>query len=164
MYSNSRDPHPTRPMKSKSASSKVLNPIVIAGAFVFLLCTLAYFVISAFALDLLYGLRSLVACFIPVLVAVYIGSFTRVFQSGRPNQNFNVFFIYTLLTLMALIFSSGWQFVALPLPELAFSTLLASVIWRTRKRETQPKVLTCCYGILTGLLTFVCFFGLFVWR
>lgn len=167
MHSNSQDKYSTKPMrstKSRSTGSKVLDPIVIASAFVFLACTLAYLIFNAFTLDLLYGLRSLAACFIPILVAIYIGSFTQVFQSGRSNQNFNVFFIYTLLTLMALIFSGSWQFVGLPLPELAFSTLLASVLWRTKKRTTQRKILACSYGILTGLLIFVCFFGLFIWR
>ena len=147
-------------MKSRTSRHQIFDFLALLGALIFLLGTLVYLVIGAFTLGLEYGLRSLAACILPVIVITYVGSFTRLFQIGRPNQNFNVFFIYTLWTLMLLILGTTWNFTAIPLLELLTSTTLTSILWRTRKRASDSKLFACCYGVLAGALAFVCIFGI----
>lgn len=147
-------------MATKARQKKVLHTIAFVGAIAFLLGALIYLVIQAFSAGVLYGLRSIVACVLPLIVMVYVGSSTDIDYGRRGNQNFNLFFIYSIWTLMLLVLGSTWQFPALPLIELLISATLASILWTSKRRHSQSRVFASSYGVLTGLLAYVCFFGI----
>jgi hypothetical protein len=95
----------------------------------------------------------------------YLGNLTRVFQSGSPNPKVNVFIIYGIWTLMLLILDKSWDFGPVPVMELLISTTFASIFWRSNRQTARSNrqaarsnIFACCYGVLVGLFTFVCFF------
>lgn len=147
-------------MRSKALSTQILNSIAVIGTIAFLLGALLYMTLEAFSLGVLFGFRSLVACILPPLVMAYLNSSTDISYGRGKNQNFNLFFLHAVWMLMLLVLGSVWDFTVVPLIELLFSLTLASIWGRARKRNSESRVFACCYGILIGLLCYVCFFGI----
>ena len=145
--------------KSKSRLVDILNPLIVLIAVAYFLLALFFLISNAFDASFQYGLRSLGACFLPLVVMIFLNAYTAVFESTRRNRNVNLFIVYSLCTMMVLVLGSGWNYGGIPLIELLLSTLLASVLKRTLKPNSAPQLYACCYGVVIGVLGFTSLFG-----
>jgi hypothetical protein len=145
-------------MRSRASGLKALSTVAMLSTFAFLIGMLVYLSIESFRIDTWLGFRSVVASILPILAMVYLSHFTRIFQSGHPNPQVNVFIIYGIWTLMLLILDRSWDFGTVPVMELLISATFASIFWRSNKQTASSSIFACCYGVLVGLFTFVCFF------
>ncbi|MGF1524517.1 MAG: hypothetical protein ACFBSF_19515 [Leptolyngbyaceae cyanobacterium] len=118
-------------------------------------------VLLAFSYSQWIGIRSLAAAAFPVSVAFYFAFIARVeipVNSSRAPviNNFVIFLLWTLIIFWLDINSNMVRF---PLEELIYSITLAFMIWRYKRQESVIDLLACCYGILSGSLAGLIFFG-----
>lgn len=135
------------------------NSIVIATAFSILIGSTLYFVIGAFEASPNVGLRSLAAAILPFAISFYINFFTPLFQTKRYIPPFNIYFVFSIWTLLILGLASNLYGLALPVGELLFSFTLAAVTWRYGRYAFRT-FMSCCYGVVTGTLLHLVFLGL----
>jgi len=146
-------------MKLKQSHIKLLNSITSILTITFLLGSLIYLVLDSFSQGLNLGFRSLAACILPLATIFFVSSFTQIFQTKSYNRNFNLFVINALWTLFILSLWSAWEFKVIPLIEVLLSFMLASIFRRMGKNHKSQKLAARCYGVLTGLLGYICIFG-----
>lgn len=146
-------------MREKSQFMGIFNLLIVIITVAYFLLALFFLIDSAFEASFRYGLRSLAACFLPLLVMIFASTYTAVLDVGRRNPNINLFIIYGLWTMMVLVLGGSWQLGGIPLIELLLSTMLATILRRTLKRDSAPQLYACCYGVVLGVLGFTSIFG-----
>ncbi|MEM8545587.1 MAG: hypothetical protein AAGF66_16530 [Cyanobacteria bacterium P01_H01_bin.119] len=143
--------------KPRPAIVKALDIVAIAAAAAFFAGMTLYLLLGGFALGFGQGMRSLAACLLPLVVIVYLKTSTTLGFSRRTNVPFNLFFIYSVWTMLLLSVVEPLAFLYVPIIEFLFSTTLMSLVMRFG--DTSRRIYACCYGILTGILGFTLFFG-----
>ncbi|NEP17754.1 MAG: hypothetical protein F6J97_12760 [Leptolyngbya sp. SIO4C1] len=137
----------------------VANTLAIATALTILISFTIYFIIGAFAISLGNGLRSIAAAILPFAVVFYISFFTTLFRIKSRIPLFNLYFVFSIWAIILLGMASNLYGFALPIGELLFSATMAATIWRYG-RHSFWTFASCCYGIVTGALIYVIFWGL----
>jgi hypothetical protein len=144
---------------SRDSYIKILSWIAIICALVFLFGSLVYLISEAFYQGFKFGIRSILACILPGVVLAYVTSYTPLLQSKVHNRNFNLFIVYALWTVFVLTLWFSLDTRGLPLIEVLQSLTLSSILKRTGKNYKDQKLVSCCYGVLSGLLGYICIFG-----
>lgn len=133
---------------------KIFN-IAIAGlAFTILIGYMIYFLVGAFAASSVTGLRSLFAACLPFIFNIYITFFAKITKGQNRTPPFNLYFIFSVWTIMMFILARNLYATSFPIGELLFSGTLASIIW-SRHRNPSKGFMSCCYGVVTGFLIYM---------
>ena len=137
---------------------RVLSFIAIALCIGVIAGFLTSFIVQAFSISLGQGIKSLCAGGLPLIVISYITYFTPLYRPPRIIPTFNIYFIFTLWTLVLFIVSALWRASGndVPLAELLFSFTL-SIILAISNRISFEAFLACAYGVLSGFLLYVAF-------
>jgi len=108
------------------------------------------------------GIRSIAATIFPLSIAIYLGFLAKVWVPANDSRApiINNFVIFILWALIIFGIDSNTQFVRFPLEELLYSSTLAIMMWRYKRRNSFRTLLACCYGILSGALAALILFGL----
>lgn len=132
---------------------------VMAIAMFILIAYMLTFVVFSFGVGFTAGLRSLAAAILPFAVLVYLRLFTKLLRTRRKIPQFNLYFVFTVWTILLFGFTRSLYGFAFPLAELMFSITLAATSLRYNSQSVS-NFLSCCYGIITGSLIYVIFAGL----
>lgn len=132
---------------------------VMAIAMFILIAYMLTFVVFSFSVGFVAGLRSLAAAILPFAVLVYLRLFTKLLRTRRKIPQFNLYFVFTVWTVLLFGFTRSLYGFAFPLAELMFSITLAATSLRYNSQSVS-NFLSCCYGIITGSLIYVIFAGL----
>ena len=141
-------------MRKKNKLVGIFNLIIVTFAVAYLLLALFFLINSAFEASVEYGLRSIAACFLPIIVMVFVSTYTSISKSNRYNPNINLFIIYSIWTMVVLMLGSGWQFGGVPLIEFLLSSILASIFKKTLSPNNIAQIYACCYGVIFSVLGF----------
>lgn len=132
---------------------------VMAIAMFILIAYMLTFVVFSFGIGITAGLRSLAAAILPFAVLVYLRLFTKLLRTRHKIPQFNLYFVFTVWTVLLFGFTRSLYGFAFPLAELMFSITLAATSLRYHSQSVS-NFLSCCYGIITGSLIYVIFAGL----
>lgn len=136
----------------------MLNVMAIILSIAIIIIFLASLTIEAFQGSAEAGLRSLAATLLPPIVITYIVFFTPFSRSQSRIPEFSLYFVFTLWSLILFILVSNYLNDRSPFGELALSITLTSLIYIYRTTPFRAFI-SCAYGILSGFLFFVLFFG-----
>ncbi|NJN88000.1 MAG: hypothetical protein HC881_19050 [Leptolyngbyaceae cyanobacterium SL_7_1] len=136
----------------------MLNVMAIILSVAIILIFLASVTIEAFQGSTDAGLRSLAATLLPPIIITYIVFFTPFIRSQTRIPEFSLYFVFTLWSLILFILVSNYLSQRSPAGELALSITLTSLIYIYRTTPFRSFI-SCAYGILSGFLFFVLFFG-----
>ncbi len=108
-----------------------------------------------------YGLRSLAASILPLLITIYIGWLVGLQVPINSSQapKINNFIIFTLWTTLILGVSEYIAYLEFPLAEFLYSLTLAALILRYKRHSSFKALVACCYGIICGSLGALVLFG-----
>ncbi|MEM6837845.1 MAG: hypothetical protein AAF609_13420 [Cyanobacteria bacterium P01_C01_bin.120] len=139
----------------------LVSVVVLCLAMGLILYQMVSSILLAFLQSELAGIRSVAAAAFPIIVAIYLSFVARlklpVNHAKAPV--INNFIIFIFWTLMVFWLDSNIRFVSFPLEELIYSSTLAFMIWRFKRQESIVDLLACCYGIVSGSLAALIFFG-----
>ncbi|NEP61817.1 MAG: hypothetical protein F6K31_33505 [Symploca sp. SIO2G7] len=135
-----------------------INAAAVAIAVFILLAYMATFILFSFNISFLAGLRSLIATILPFMILIYLRLFTNFLRRRKRIPLFNLYFVFTVWTIFLLEFAQSLYGQTFPIGELLFSITLAAASWRYSSQSVNT-FLSCCYGIITGALTYVIFAG-----
>jgi hypothetical protein len=144
-----------------AALRRLLNYTTVTLALGFLLANLFIAILLSFNVSFSFGLRSLAAAVLPILVTVYVGflSNLKVPVNDSFSPAINNFVIFTLWTLLVIGVTQSYEVSNLPVRELLYSLTIAALIWRYKRRNSFEGLASCCYGVVCGWLTALVLFG-----
>ncbi|HBB33206.1 MAG TPA: hypothetical protein DDZ80_08505 [Cyanobacteria bacterium UBA8803] len=149
----------TKP-KSSKLSFFILNFLIIAFASAIIIGSLSYLIIRDFSYGIGIGMRSLLVILLPIIVIIFIRSFVKVESTEqREVPPFNLFFIFSILTLMAFVTLKLYYSPIIPLAQMLLSliVILAGTIY---KGVHFKALASCSYGIVSGFLAYILLFEL----
>ena len=142
------------------------NRFMVILARLILMGLIANLTIKAFLVSPEAGFKSVAAIILPLLMAGYISfsSKAKAHHSTRsPSEALNIFLYLLsagwLMTLMVSIrYVIYYSNRSLPLGELALSITLGFFVFISERIAFKPLV-ACAYGLVSGFLFFILFFG-----
>lgn len=136
----------------------ILNFVAVAISITIVLGFLISFILQAFSADFSAGLRSLSASALPLIIISYLTFYAPFFRMPDRVPVFNIYFIFTVWTLILFVLIRATYTSDIPTAEMLFSFTLGLLL--TFFRHTPFKTfLSCAYGILSGFLIYVAFVG-----
>lgn len=146
----------TRGIKSIISLSALLLAVGL------LLFQLTSSVLLAASMSSLTGVRSIAAAIFPLTIAIYFGFLAHLQVPARESKApiINNFVIYLFWSMILFGLDNVNDMVRFPLEELLYSSTLAGMIWRYKQQDSFQALLACCYGVLSGALAAVIFFGM----
>jgi hypothetical protein len=145
--------------------SNVLHPLTIVATPLFLFILIAFFVVQAFLTSKQAGIRSLSAALLPCIVITFVYVFGRDLLSsfGYINTLFGFIaaLIWGIVVMVIIRVFSSIANATFPLSELvlsgSFNILVFSYVY---VGKTQTNILSLYYGLISGFLIYIIFFGL----
>ena len=153
-----RRPRSDKWLRGSRGFTSIIALVFAAGLLVYQLLSS---IVLAFSQSQWVGTRSLAAALFPISVVVYFAFIARVKVPVNASRApvINNFVIFVFWTLMLFWIDGNVNFVRFPLEELIYSITLAFMIWRYKRQESIIDLVACCYGILSGSLAALIFFG-----
>lgn len=144
----------------------ILSPVSVIATLLVLLGLIGYFLTKAFQNGIPSGVRSFSGVMLPMIFVLCIFLFRR--QALQSMSNFNVWGAYAVSAIIGV----GVMFMIrllskadsqIPVEEVVFSGILSLLVFSTAssyKEDQDRAIFSYYYGILTGFLAFLVFFGL----
>ncbi len=133
---------------------KMIN-IAIAGlALTILIGYMIYFLVGAFTASFVTGLRSIFAACLPFIFNIYITFFSKVTKGRNETPPFNLYFVFSLWTVMMFIMARNFYESSFPIGELLFSGTFSAIIW-SHYCNSWKGFMSCCYGVVTGFFIYM---------
>ncbi|MGP1387414.1 MAG: hypothetical protein ACTS2F_27890 [Thainema sp.] len=133
---------------------KMINTAIAGSALMILLGYMIYFLVGAFAASSVTGLRSLFAAVLPFIFNIYITFFSKVTKGRNQTPPFNLYFVFSVWTIMMFIMARNFYETSFPIGELLFSGTFAAIVW-SYHRNSLKGFMSCCYGVVTGFLIYM---------
>ncbi|MGB3694516.1 MAG: hypothetical protein WA865_17925 [Spirulinaceae cyanobacterium] len=137
----------------------ILSFVVAIIASAILTGFLAFLIAQAFDWQFWAGLKSLLATVLPIVTIYYVTSFTEITNRENSIPLFNIYFIFTLWSIVLFVILQYFSSSFIPIPEVALSFTIACFFNFARKSSFQA-FLSCAYGIVSGFLIYSLFFGI----
>lgn len=145
--------------KASKVFIDILSFVVAIIASAILTGFLAYLIAQAFDWRFWSGLKSLLATVLPIVIIYFLTSFTQITNRENAIPLFNIYFIFTLWSIVLFVILQYFSSSFIPIPEVALSFTLACFFNLAWKSSFQA-FLSCAYGIVSGFLIYSLFFGL----
>ena len=133
---------------------RAINVAIAGLALAILLGYMVYFLIGAFTLNFVTGLRSVFAAFLPFIFNVYVTFFSQITKGRNETPPFNLYFVFSLWTVMMFIMARNFYESSFPIGELLFSGTFAAIVW-SYYRNSWKGFMSCCYGVVTGFFIYM---------
>ncbi len=133
---------------------KAINVAIAGLALTILLGYMVYFLVGAFDANFVTGLRSVFAAILPFVFNIYVTFFSKITKGRNETPPFNLYFVFSLWTVMMFIMARNFYESSFPIGELLFSGTFAAIIW-SHYRNSWKGFMSCCYGVVTGFLIYM---------
>ena len=169
-HSNNSVPWEDHKMKSDFGLSnwgsyivnKLIHPFTVSATPVFVLILTIYFIVHAFRISIYSGVRSFAGVLFPLIIMTFIYIFNRELLTHLGKLNVPVSFIGSLIwgiiVMVVIRFFGPMYSASIPISELilsgSFSILIFSYV-----QGAQSKLLSYYYGMISGFLLYIIFFG-----
>ena len=163
---NDSQPEPERVRSHAQSLGYTFNRFMVILARLIIVGLIANLTIKAFLVSPESGFKSIAAIILPLLMTGYI-SFSSKAKANHltrpPSEVLNIF-LYLLSAgwLLALMVSIRYVIYysnrSLPIGELALSITLGFFVFISERIAFKPLV-ACAYGLISGFLFFILFFG-----
>ncbi|MBW4515745.1 MAG: hypothetical protein KME11_11015 [Timaviella obliquedivisa GSE-PSE-MK23-08B] len=153
------------PIKSHAQSlGYTFNRFMVILARLIIMGLIANLTIKAFLVSPEVGFKSIAAIILPLLLTGYISFSNKAHHLTRPSSEVLNVFLYLfsagwLLGLMVLIrYVIYYSNRSLPIGEFALSITLSIFVFIS-ERIAFKSLVACAYGLVSGFLFFILFFG-----
>lgn len=157
-------PEPEHVKSHAQSLSYTVNRFMVILARLIIMGLIANLTIKAFLVSPEAGFKSIAAITLPLLLTGYISFSNKSHHLTRPSNELLNIFLYLvsagwLLALMVLIrYVIYYSNRSLPVGEFALSITLSIFIFISERIAFKPLV-ACAYGLISGFLFFILFFG-----
>lgn len=139
-----------------------LNRLLITFSYAILAAIIVTLVVRAFSMGAEIGVKSLAAAALPPIIITYIALFSR--RTFNPSDRFSpvgfyfIFLLWMIALMIVINFVDSYLSYAVPLGIVISSLTLSGLVFLTRKLSFV-QLLSCSYGIVSGLLIYTLLFG-----
>jgi hypothetical protein len=142
----------------------VIHPISVVVPSAFLLLLTTYFVWQEFKADTQYGIRSLAAAIIPLILIGFLTAYHRELLATLGKIPPFISFLLSIgwgIGILVVVESSGYfGKTSIPLTELVLSGSFTLLIYNYVENDREARVLSYYYGIFLGFLFYIVFVDL----
>lgn len=137
-----------------------IHVLTVYGTLLFIVLVAGFLVVRDFGQDAYVGVRSLAAALLPITIASFVFVFARELfeQLGEIPPGFSFVGAAASGFILMLILLIAGDSSALPLAPLLLSGCFAVLVFGSGSLRDN-KVMPFYYGLVSGLLLFVIFFG-----
>ena len=140
--------------------NKVVHPFTIVATPLFILLLMIYLIYNSFTSGVYAGIRSFAGCLLPLILVTFIFIFQRDLLERLGKISTLLSFIISLFigVLLMVVIGSLANNQSIPITELVLSGSFSILVFSYVSLEGN-KMLSYYYGMISGFLLFIIFFG-----